>query len=171
MGWTGVMSFFTTFSFPYMLNSSLGGQGCFWIYSVVSFAGKDIHILIPDDKELRLAQVNQSVSNIRFCHQHKCPQLQVILRAKCLTLCNLLLVVGTPWTFTSQKCLITRLYLHRQRRPWDQRQDWSSDFNALPKGFELFFELPFYIVVNSISESGMQRPQGKPSNANPKKRP
>ena len=59
-----------------------------------------------------------------------------------LTLCNLLLVVGTPWTITSQKCLITRVYLHRQRRPWDQRQDWSSDFNALPKGFELFFELP-----------------------------
>ena len=41
-------------------------------------------ILIPDDKELRLAQVNQSVSNISSCHQHKCPQLQVILRAKCL---------------------------------------------------------------------------------------
>lgn len=33
------MSFLTTFSFPYMLNSDLGGQGCFWIYSVVSFAG------------------------------------------------------------------------------------------------------------------------------------
>ena len=78
---------------------------------------------------------------------------------------------GTRWTITSQKCLITRVYLHRQRRPWDQRQDWSSDFNALPKGFELFIELPFYIVVNSISESRMQGPQGKPSNANPKKRP
>lgn len=39
VGWTGVMSFLTTFSFPYMLNSDLGGQGCFWMYSVVSFAG------------------------------------------------------------------------------------------------------------------------------------
>ena len=40
VGWTGVMSFLTTFSFPYMLNSDIGGQGCFWIYSLVSFAGK-----------------------------------------------------------------------------------------------------------------------------------
>jgi len=39
VGWTGVMSFLTTFSFPFMLNSSLGGQGCFWIYSTVSFVG------------------------------------------------------------------------------------------------------------------------------------
>jgi len=39
VGWTGVISFLSTFSFPYMLNSDLGGQGCFWIYSVVSFAG------------------------------------------------------------------------------------------------------------------------------------
>jgi len=39
VGWTGVMSFLTTFSFPYMLNSDIGGQGCFWIYSLVSFAG------------------------------------------------------------------------------------------------------------------------------------
>jgi len=39
VGWTGVMSFLTTFSFPYMLNSKLGGQGCFWMYSAVSFVG------------------------------------------------------------------------------------------------------------------------------------
>lgn len=39
VGWTGVMSFLTTFSFPFMLNSPLGGQGCFWIYSAVSFLG------------------------------------------------------------------------------------------------------------------------------------
>lgn len=39
VGWTGVMSFLTTFSFPFMLDSSLGGQGCFWIYSAVSFLG------------------------------------------------------------------------------------------------------------------------------------
>ena len=171
MGWTGVMSFFTTFSFPYMLNSSLGGQGCFWIYSVVSFAGKDIHFLTPDDKELRLARVDQSVSNISLPSAHMSPVTSYFEGKVSLTLCILLLVVGTPWTITSQKCLITRVYLHRQRRPWDQRQDWSSDFNALPKGFELFFELAFYIVVNSISESRRQGQQGKPSNTNPKKQP
>ena len=47
VGWTGVMSFLTTFSFPYMLNSSLGGQGCFWIYSAVSFAGHHHHHIHP----------------------------------------------------------------------------------------------------------------------------
>jgi len=39
VGWTGVLSFLTTFSFPYMLQSSMGGQGCFWMYSIVSFLG------------------------------------------------------------------------------------------------------------------------------------
>merc|ERR1712127_200476 len=39
VGWTGVMSFLTTFSFPWLLQSRLGGQGCFGMYSAVSFLG------------------------------------------------------------------------------------------------------------------------------------
>ena len=51
------MSFLTTFSFPFMLNSSLGGQGCFWIYSTVSFVGdqktpKINHLLVKLVKTL-----------------------------------------------------------------------------------------------------------------------
>jgi len=37
VGWVGVLSFITSFSFPYLLESSWAGQGAFWMYSVISF--------------------------------------------------------------------------------------------------------------------------------------
>ena len=166
------MSFFTTFSFPYMLNSSLGGQGCFWIYSVVSFAGKDIHILIPDDKELRLAQVNQSVSNISFCHQHICPQLKVILWAKCLK----------PFAIYFQ--LWDTMNYHKPEMFDHHSSGFIFIASAVPETsgkteaqISMLFQkvsnyfLNFPSILWSISESRMQGPQGKPSNTNPKKRP
>jgi len=47
--WTGLMSFLTTFSFPYLLKSSIKGQGCFWMYSVISFLGfLFIGVFVPE---------------------------------------------------------------------------------------------------------------------------
>lgn len=39
VGWVGVLSFITSFSFPYLLSSSWAGQGAFWMYSLISFVG------------------------------------------------------------------------------------------------------------------------------------
>jgi len=72
VGWTGVMSFFTTFSFPYMLNSSLGGQGCFWIYSVVSFAGFIfIASAVPETSGKTEAQISMLFQKKAECRDHK----------------------------------------------------------------------------------------------------
>lgn len=76
VGWTGVMSFLTTFTFPYMLNSSMGGQGCFWMYSQVSFLGfifiavcvpetsgkteAEISVLFEKDKKTPLHSIDQT---------------------------------------------------------------------------------------------------------------
>lgn len=47
--WTGFLSFLTTFSFPYLLNSRIKGQGCFWMYSAVSFLGfLFIGVFVPE---------------------------------------------------------------------------------------------------------------------------
>jgi len=51
VGWVGVLSFITSFSFPYLLASSWAGQGAFWLYSVISFCGFIfIAICVPETR-------------------------------------------------------------------------------------------------------------------------
>merc|ERR1719228_2973695 len=51
VGWVGVLSFITSFSFPYLLASSWAGQGAFWMYSVISFCGfMFIAICVPETR-------------------------------------------------------------------------------------------------------------------------
>jgi len=51
VGWVGVLSFITSFSFPYLLSSSWAGQGAFWMYSVISFIGfLFIAIFVPETR-------------------------------------------------------------------------------------------------------------------------
>jgi len=51
VGWVGVLSFITSFSFPYLLASSWAGQGAFWMYSVISFCGFIfIAICVPETR-------------------------------------------------------------------------------------------------------------------------
>jgi len=51
VGWVGVLSFITSFSFPYLLSSSWAGQGAFWMYSVISFVGfLFIAIFVPETR-------------------------------------------------------------------------------------------------------------------------
>ena len=38
VGWVGVLSFVTTFTFPYLM-AAVSGQIAFWIYAVISFVG------------------------------------------------------------------------------------------------------------------------------------
>jgi len=51
VGWVGLLSFITSFSFPYLLQSSWAGQGAFWMYSVISFCGfLFIAIFVPETR-------------------------------------------------------------------------------------------------------------------------
>jgi len=50
VGWTGVLSFITLFTFPYLLEA-VSGQIAFWIYSSVSFVGfLFIAIFVPETR-------------------------------------------------------------------------------------------------------------------------
>lgn len=51
VGWVGVLSFITSFSFPYLLSTSWAGQGAFWMYSLISFVGfLFIAIFVPETR-------------------------------------------------------------------------------------------------------------------------
>jgi len=51
VGWVGLLSFITTYTFPYLLTSSLAGAGAFWLYSVISFVGfLFIAIFVPETR-------------------------------------------------------------------------------------------------------------------------
>ena len=51
VGWVGVLSFITSFSFPYLLSSRWAGQGAFWMYSIISFVGfLFIAIFVPETR-------------------------------------------------------------------------------------------------------------------------
>jgi len=68
--WTGFLSFMTTFSFPYLLNSRIKGQGCFWMYSAVSFVGfLFIGFFVPETggkTEAEISALFQKNSQKRF---------------------------------------------------------------------------------------------------------
>ena len=50
MGWVGVLSFITTFTFPYLM-SAVSGQVSFWIYASISFVGFIfIAIFVPETR-------------------------------------------------------------------------------------------------------------------------
>ena len=50
MGWVGVLSFITLFTFPYLMEA-VSGQIAFWIYSSVSFVGfLFIVIFVPETR-------------------------------------------------------------------------------------------------------------------------
>ena len=47
VGWVGVLSFITTFTFPYLQDSSLA----YWLYSAISFVGfLFIAIFVPETR-------------------------------------------------------------------------------------------------------------------------
>jgi len=51
VSWVGVLSFITSFSFPFLLSSSWAGQGAFWMYSAISFVGfLFIAICVPETR-------------------------------------------------------------------------------------------------------------------------
>ena len=50
VGWVGVLSFITLFTFPYLMEA-VSGQIAFWIYSSVSFVGfLFIAIFVPETR-------------------------------------------------------------------------------------------------------------------------
>ena len=56
MGWVGVLSFITTFTFPYLQDSSLA----YWLYSAISFAGfLFIAIFVPETR----GKTDQEIKN------------------------------------------------------------------------------------------------------------
>ena len=60
MSWVGLLSFISTYTFPFLLNSSLAGAGAFWLYSVISFVGfLFIAIFVPETR----GKTDQEIKN------------------------------------------------------------------------------------------------------------
>ena len=60
MGWVGVLSFITTFTFPYLQDSSLA----YWLYSAISFAGfLFIAIFVPETRGKTDQEIKQYFAN------------------------------------------------------------------------------------------------------------
>ena len=64
VSWVGLLSFITTFTFPYLLQSSLAGAGAFWLYSAISFVGfLFIAIFVPETRGKTDQEIKQYFSD------------------------------------------------------------------------------------------------------------
>lgn len=64
VSWVGLLSFITTYSFPFLLNSSLAGAGAFWLYSAISFVGfLFIAIFVPETRGKTDREIKQYFAN------------------------------------------------------------------------------------------------------------
>ena len=51
VSWVGLLSFITTYTFPFLLQSKLEGAGAFWLYSAISFVGfLFVAIFVPETR-------------------------------------------------------------------------------------------------------------------------
>ena len=62
MGWVGVLSFITSFTFPYLQDSSLP----YWLYSAISFVGfLFIAIFVPETRGKTDQEIKQYFANLK----------------------------------------------------------------------------------------------------------